>query len=317
MGGFMNEKFNDTICAFCTLIIVVAMVGAAQITGEKEIIFPEITAIAVGMLLAPKRSWQTSKLRILILITICAISGVLIVLFLPVTKPLQMTFAFAVCQIIFLFSRTTFAPLISAMVLPVMLGTENIIYIIAAIVLTTLILLSVTVLEYAGIKEPEPYEPTPLPQKQDFFIAFVRCIFAALFIFIALHIDFRFAVAPPLLVAFTEFTRPGCKALKKPVKAVLLIGVCAFAGSACRYVLTMRFGLWLTISAAAATILMIFILRGCQMFLPPAGALTILAMLIPESYVVIYPLQILTGAGILMFTARMLQKVKMLKLRES
>ena len=61
MGGFMNEKFNDTICAFCTLIIVVAMVGAAQITGEKEIIFPEITAIAVGMLLAPKRSWQTSK----------------------------------------------------------------------------------------------------------------------------------------------------------------------------------------------------------------------------------------------------------------
>lgn len=305
------------ICAFCTLIIVVAMVGAAQITGEKEIIFPEITAIAVGMLLAPKRSWQTSKLRILILITICAISGVLIVLFLPVTKPMQMTVAFAICQIIFLFSRTTFAPLISAMVLPVMLGTENIIYIIAAIVLTTLILLSVTVLEYAKIKEPETYEPTPLPQKQDFFIAFVRCIFAALFIFIALHIDFRFAVAPPLLVAFTEFTRPNCKALKKPVKAVLLIGVCAFAGSACRYVLTMKLGLWLTISAAAATILMILILRACQIFLPPAGALTILAMLIPESYVIIYPLQILTGAGILMFTAWMLQKVKMLRLRES
>ena len=175
----MKKQSKDTICAVCTLIIVILMVGAAQITVEKEIIFPEITAIVVGMLLAPKRSWQTSKLRILILITICAISGVLIVLFLPVTKPVQMTFAFAVCQIIFLFSRTTFAPLISAMVLPVMLGTENIIYIIAAIVLT------------------------------------------------------------------------------------------------------------------------------------------ILAMLIPETYVVIYLLQILTGAGILMFTAWMLQKVKMLKLRES
>lgn len=48
-----------------------------------------------------------------------------------------------------------------------------------------------------------------------------------------------------------------------------------------------------------------------------AIVLTILAMLIPDTYVVIYPLQILTGAGILMFTAWMLQKVKMLKLRES
>ena len=44
----MKKQSKDMICAFCTLIIVVAMVGAAQITGEKEIIFPEITAIAVG-----------------------------------------------------------------------------------------------------------------------------------------------------------------------------------------------------------------------------------------------------------------------------
>lgn len=309
----MNEKFKDAICALCTLAIVILMVGAAEITGEKEIIFPEITAIAVGMLLAPKRSWQTSKLRILILITICSILGVWIVLFVPAAKPLQMTLAFAVCQIIFLFSGTTFAPLISAMVLPVMLETESIVYIIAAVVLTTLILLSVTILESADIKQPELYEPTPLPQKQDFIDAVVRCIFTALFIFAALRTDFRFAVAPPLLVAFTEFTRPGCKALKKPVKAVLLIGVCAFAGSACRYVLTMKFGLWLTVSAAAAALLMIFILRTCRMFLPPAGALTILAMLIPETYVVIYPLQILTGAGILMLTALVIRKVKTLK----
>ena len=40
------------------------MVAAAEITGEREIIFPEITAIAMGALAAPKQVWNTSKLRL-------------------------------------------------------------------------------------------------------------------------------------------------------------------------------------------------------------------------------------------------------------
>ena len=52
------------------LLIVAAMVGAAELLGENEIIFPEITAIAVGALMAPKLAWKTNRKRILGLIMI-------------------------------------------------------------------------------------------------------------------------------------------------------------------------------------------------------------------------------------------------------
>ena len=43
------------------LAIVAAMVGAAELTGQSEIIFPEITAIAVGAFLAPRLAWRTGS----------------------------------------------------------------------------------------------------------------------------------------------------------------------------------------------------------------------------------------------------------------
>jgi len=55
-----------------TLILVTGMVAAAEILGEKEIIFPEITALAVGYMVSEKRSWMVNSLRMLVLITGCA-----------------------------------------------------------------------------------------------------------------------------------------------------------------------------------------------------------------------------------------------------
>ena len=53
-----------------TLAVVVLMVGSSELSGQREIIFPEVTAIAVGLFLAPKQSWQVSKPRIFWLITL-------------------------------------------------------------------------------------------------------------------------------------------------------------------------------------------------------------------------------------------------------
>lgn len=39
-----------------SLAVVAIMVGSAEIFGEKEIIFPEITAVAMGTLIAPVQS---------------------------------------------------------------------------------------------------------------------------------------------------------------------------------------------------------------------------------------------------------------------
>ena len=40
------------------LLFILFMVGAAEWTGEKEILFPEMVALTIGLLLVDKRVWN-------------------------------------------------------------------------------------------------------------------------------------------------------------------------------------------------------------------------------------------------------------------
>ncbi|MCI8284679.1 MAG: hypothetical protein HFE90_05345 [Firmicutes bacterium] len=294
----MNKKFIITNSA--TLLITIIMIAASELLQEKEIIFPEITAIAVGILIAPRRSWQTSKPRILILITICSVTGILIVRFLPVPLLPQLILAFSAGQLIYLYSKTTFAPLMSAVALPVLIQTKSLIYPASAIILTAIILLILTLMEKLGIKEPEEYEFFPFPEKTDLSDMLLRIILMSAFSSAVLNFGFTFAVAPPILVAFTEFSKKGNSAIRKPAKIVLLVTLCAAAGAICRSLIAIHLALPLTLAALLAAIIMLIFLHAFRMYLPPAGALATLPMLIPQDQLLFYPIQIFTG--ILTFT---------------
>ena len=77
----MNK--NQNIAMGISLAVVAIMVGSAEIFGEKEIIFPEITAVAMGALIAPVQSWNTSRTRLFAAIVSVAVAGVCIVRFIP------------------------------------------------------------------------------------------------------------------------------------------------------------------------------------------------------------------------------------------
>ena len=281
------------------LMIVAVMVGAAEVLQENEIIFPEITAIAVGALMAPKLAWRTNRVRILLLIMICAVLGVGIVLFLPAALWIKISVAYAVSEGIFLCSGTSFAPMISAIVLPVLLGTESPVYLAAALLLTLLILGCHVLLEKSGIKEPLSFTPVRA-SRQDWQDALVRLVLVGVIAFIVLRLDARFVIAPPLLVAFTEFSKRESGARKRPVTVVAAITLCACAGAACRFLLHLKLELPLTLAALVATGAMILILSKLKAYVPPAGALCILPMLIPAERVPLYPLQIFIGACLAM-----------------
>ena len=80
-GEAMNK--NQNIAMGISLAVVAIMVGSAEIFGEKEIIFPEITAVAMGALIAPVQSWNTSRARLFAAIVSAAVAGVCIVRFIP------------------------------------------------------------------------------------------------------------------------------------------------------------------------------------------------------------------------------------------
>lgn len=300
----MKKFIKNTIPYITTLFLVGLMVGIAELLNEKEIIFPEITALAVGYMVAQKRSWKVNGKRMLLLITICATVGVLIVRYSGLTLFPQMIIAFSFAQILFMFSGTTFAPFVSAIVLPVMMQTKSFIYPISAVILTIFVIGFHKLFLKMKIREDEEYIPVMLNSKDDIIDTALRIVCVAIVGFVAIYFNFKFVIAPPLLVAFTEFSRPRNKVRNKPIKTVLVISGCALVGSFSRYLFTIKLDLPLTVSALIATLIMLLILTYTKMYMPPVGAITILSMIIPQSSVITYPLQIFVGSVVIILLSR-------------
>ncbi len=299
------KKFIKNIIPYISILLLVGiMVGIAELLNEKEIIFPEITALAVGYMVAQKRSWKVNGKRMLLLITICATVGVLIVRYSGLALFPQMIIAFSFAQILFMFSGTTFAPFVSAIVLPVMMQTKSFIYPISAVILTILVIGFHQLFLKMKIREDEEYIPVMLNSKDDIIDTALRVVCVAIVGFVAIYFNYKFIIAPPLLVAFTEFSRPRNKVRNKPIKTVLVITSCALVGSLSRYLLTIKLELPLTVSALIATLIMLLILTYTKMYMPPVGAITILSMMIPEISVITYPLQIFVGSVVIIILSR-------------
>lgn len=296
----MLMKKERWILNISVILIVAVMVMTAELLHEKEIIFPEIMALAVGTLVAPKRSWQTSRTLMVILIAICSVGGVLLVRYVPASLWIQMILAFAFCQLLYLFSRTTFVPMISAMVLPILLGTTSWVYPVSAVAMTALIVGLQFFFEKYGICQKESFFPTPWPSKRDSLDMFLRIVLSGIFIFAAVSTGWQLCAAPPLLVAFTEFSRRNCKARKMPVKTVLLISLCGGAGALCRWAFSIMLGLPLTLAAAVAAAVTLLLMKGMKQYLPPAGAMAILPVLLPQESILLFPIQVFVGVSMLM-----------------
>lgn len=291
------------------VLTVMLMTAAAEFSGEKEILFPEIAAIAAGALIAPKFAWKTSKLRLFVLICIGSVLGLLISMFVPLALSVKLCIAFLAASLLFQFSGTTFAPVISSVVLPVMLGTNSVIYPIAAAVLTFLILMERMLTEKLGIAEKSEFSPEPMPDKNTLVRLAARWLIGSIAIVLAVGTGFGFAVAPPLLVAFTEFCRKDSAVRKKPAAITLLIAGCALVGTVCRSVFTLLG--WKMFAAAGVTMLIVcIIMKSAKLFVPPAAALSVLAFLIPEEAVITYPLQIAAGTVIFVLVGRIFGKTK-------
>ena len=291
------------------LLVLFVMVAFSELLGEKEIIFPEVAALCAGCFLAPRLVWRTSYLRMLLCISICAILGVLIVLFVPFPLWIQFSLGFIIGQFVLFFSKTSFAPMISAIALPILIQTKSAVYIIAAFSLTLLIILLSMLLEKLKLKEKNSYEILKQNPK-DFFkgLAF-RTFFVFLLSFAALRFDVKFCVAPPLLVAFTELTNKNSPASKRFFAVILLVTLCAFVGSLSRFFITISFDYPLTLAVLLTGLVVLGLVRIFSFPFPPACAMSVLAMLIPEKAVVFYPLQVLVGITVLSVLALFYRKL--------
>lgn len=302
----MKKTVFSSLCMF---VVVLAMVFLAEFLGEKEIIFPEVAALSAGCFLAPSLIWKTSYFRMFLTISLCALLGVLIVIYVPLPLWGQFVLAFAIGQAVLYFSRTSFAPLISAIALPVLIQTRSFVYVVAAVGLTFLVVILRFLLEKIHAKEETHYEPVLIESKEALKLNVFRIASVALISFFCIRFDVRFCVAPPLLVAFTELTNKSSRAADRPFSVVSLVSLCAVCGSATRILLSSVPYFSLTAAAFFACVCVQVLVKLFRFPFPPAAAMSILAFLIPESAVTFYPVQVLAGISLLTLLALFKRRV--------
>ena len=280
----------------CLVFILTAtlMTGVSELTNEPEIIFPEAAAIALGAIISPRLPWKVNKLSALILVFICAVAGLTISRYVLLPIEYKLVIAYITGLFFYTFFGTSFAPIISAVVLPVLMNTQSLIYIAAAVSLTAFVLAARIVLERTGLRDREKTEIAPLPDAECMAGFILKSAIVALVCIFAVKTGFKFLVCPPLLVAFTEFTCRGNKALRTPISTFSVLTLCAVTGTLARLFCT-AVNAPLTVAALLIGTVISVMTGITKIFLPPSAAIAVLAILIPYDALPSYPLQIAAG----------------------
>lgn len=296
-------KENKNITGIITSIVFISsMVFISELLGSKEIIFPEISAICLGAFVAPNLAWNTSKPRMLICISICAVLGYLISAFLPVHLYIKLLVAFILGTTVLILSKTGFVPMLSAIILPVVLKTDNIVYPISAVILTLSVVILLLIFEKTGIRNKREFICQKFDFKNDYMVLIKRFLVYAVLALVSVMCDCLLICAPPLVVAFTELSNTESKARNIPVRIYVLMVVSAFTGELIRFLLCTQLKLPLFVGTVLAITVVLIVLNIAKVYMPPILAITTLAFLAKPQFP-FYTLQISIGFGLLLLCA--------------
>lgn len=281
------------------ILMAISIVWLAELSGEKEIIFPEICALTIGAWISEQQPWRVNKRRIFILMTLAALFGVLIVKFCPFPLIIQVCLSFAFCGFILTLCKSNFIPIISACILPVYLKTTSYIYPLAVMIMALIIIFAQWIMEKNHLKPINKFTPCDFNLKTQ-TIKWLKLL--AVFSLIAL-IPFKthqiYFLAPPLIVMFSELSNPKSPARKKPLYIIALMTFSAFVGSSIRLFFNIYLNYPLSICTAISCIILFITLNKIKINFPPAGAILLIPMILDKNLVPMFPTEVFVGSIIL------------------
>ena len=213
------------------MAVLTLMVGIAEYSGEKEIIFPEMAALTIGLWISNKRVWRIKDWQILVLMTVAPIFGLLISLYSPLHLILNILLAFVIAGVIIVLSRSTLYPLISALILPVLLHTTSWIYPIAVFIMACILLIGKSIMQRTRILDKFEYEPSRYPLKSTVFVWLSMAVALLFMTALGYYTGVIYIIIPPLIVSFVEFVNAKAGFRNRPVLTVLLLFLGAVIGS--------------------------------------------------------------------------------------
>ena len=288
-----NKKIVKYLSA---LAMMVAMMALAEFTGETEIIFPEMAALTIGLWISNKHIWQVTDVQLVSLMTLAAIVGVLIVRYSPLPLVINITVAFVVAGVILISQRSTLYPLVSALILPVLLHTTSWVYPLSVLAMTVILVVVKKIFEAKGIRSKMYYTPPDRPIKSAIVVwAAMTCSLLSIAA-IGYYSTYIYIIIPPLIVSFVEFVNTKAGFRNRPVLTVLLLSVCSLVGSVFQLVGHFYLGLPLAVVATAILVVVFGLFEWLGKFFAPAGAISLIPLLLPEEVLPYLPLEVFVGA---------------------
>lgn len=289
-----------------SLALITVMVAVAELAGEREVIFPEIAALAAGFWVVDKRVWHTTRLQAVLLMTGGALAGIAIVRFSPLPLAGNIALAFLFAAGCLFATGTTLVPMISACMLPVLLGADSLVYPAAVLTMLALLALGQRAMEGGGMRRPVVLSRRTRNLRGE-ALKWVQLL-AALLLIAALPVraGYTYLIVPPLVVTFVELSRPDAGLRKAPGLIFALIAAAAVLGAGLQLLLHTWLGLPSAVTACTVCALLFALFELSGRIFAPAGAVALVPLLIPEADLVWYPLQATAGAAVFIAAALIL-----------
>ncbi len=303
LGNFiLPMKINKRVQPLAILLVVV-MVAAAGLAQEKEIIFPEIAALSFGAWVMNKSPWESRNHHLWLSPSLAALTGVVLLRLIPSSPYLALAAAFILVAVQMKLLRSTVLPSLSAAILPIILRCDSWYYPLSVSILTGIIVLGRHTLDRINdganvidIAAPGKGKLTP---KEDFgdFRHWTKLL-AAVLIVAAFAIKYHgmFVIAPPLIVAFVELSKPHGTLRQKSGTIFVLLVLAAFSGVFWLYVGTrLQWPVWISAGLSMTSVYLFF--HTLRLSFPPAAAIALLPMIIPAKNLWSFPWHVAIGSA--------------------
>jgi hypothetical protein len=297
------------------MALVLSMLALAQFADRKEIIFPEIAALAFGAWVMDRMPWRGRRLCLWFSPTLAAVTGVVLQRWLPDQPLAAILLAFAVVAAELRLCRSGILPSVSAAILPIITRTTSWWYPVSVCLLAAAIALGRAWLAApAGPADPEGGEARPDQGETGESLGLVHWLkllgVIALVSVLALTSGWLFIIAPPLFVLLIELSVRENPARDHPLKVIFLVSLSAGLGTAFLALLSGVPYCPVLVPAGLALLGVIYLQYRTGLYSPPAIAIALLPTIVPSAYAPWYPLHValgcacVVGASLLVFPGK-------------
>lgn len=310
LSGRTNNRLQPEVAKrkryIYALFMILLMIGMAEGLEEKEIIFPEMAALVIGMWIVDKRVWKINRFLLVFLMTINALVGICIVIFSPFPLIVNLPLSFLFPAICLILSRTTLIPQISACMLPVLLQTDSWVYPVAVFIMSLIIVSGQVWMEKQRLREKIEYIPDQTEKKKS--LIKWGLLFISLLIIAALPIyaSWKYCILPPLVVTYVEFATSKAGFRSRPTQTYLLLVIAATIGTLFQLAGHLYLGLPESVIACLIFFCLFTLFEWSGKLFAPAGAVALVPMIIPQQDLYWFPLQVAIGAAIFISVAMIL-----------